>query len=214
MRSLSLLTAPALLALALTACTSQEPVTETPTVTDDAAVTSDDGLEGGTGSNGWLCNYVSPAAAAAAAGGTAETPRERIVQDDEDGWVCEVLSGGQGEQEPVVRLSILLGEQARVEARERAESAEGVEPGPDYLGLSFVSPGMVTGLTSCTTPGAADRTDQMPYTLIGETLGVVDEATTENLRSALSTMAQNLDRGVGCAPRQAVEEQAAATSAP
>ena len=99
-------------------------------------------------------------------------------------------------------------------ARERAEAAEGVEPGPDYLGLSFVSPGMVTGLTSCTAPGTTDRTDQVPYTLIGETLGVVDDATTENLRSALSTMAQNLDRGIGCAPRQALEDQAAATTAP
>ena len=54
------------LALALTACTSEDPVDEVPPATDDASVTSDDGLEGGPGSNGWLCQYVSPSATDAA----------------------------------------------------------------------------------------------------------------------------------------------------
>ena len=209
-----MISAPALAVLALTACTSEDPAPPAPTGTDDAAVTSDDGLEGGVGTNGYLCNYVSPSATEAAAGGTAETPRERVVRDDEDGWVCEVLSGGVGAQEPVIRLSILLGEEARAEAREVAEAADGVEPGPDYLGLSFVSPGLVTGLTSCTAPNATSRTEQIPYTLVAEGLGVVDEATTEDLRSALTSMAQNLDRGLGCMPKQARADQADGTTAP
>lgn len=207
-------TAVTALALALTACTSEDPVDEVPPATDDASVTSDDGLEGGPGSNGWLCQYVSPSATDAAAGGTAETPRERIVEDDEDSWVCEVLTGGPGEQRPVVRLSILIGEEFRAEARERAEAAPDVEQGPDYLGLSFISPGLVTALTSCTDPAATNRSQQVPYTLVGEALEVVDEETTEDLRSSLTTAARNLDQGVGCTPGQALADQEAATTAP
>lgn len=216
MRAPLLLPLTAALALILASCTSEDPATGTPSATQDAAVTSDDGLEGGPGVNGWLCQYVSPSATAAAAGGTAVTPRERIVQDDEDSWVCEVLTGGAGEQEPVIRLSILLGEEAREQARQRAEAADGVEPGPDYLGLSFVSPGLVTGLTSCTEPGAENRSQQVPYSLVGEALGVVDDETTEDLRSALTTAARNLDQAVGCTPSQAIADMdgGSATTAP
>ena len=209
-----LLPVTALLALALSACTSEDPVAGTPSTPDDASVSSDDGLEGGPGTNGWLCQYVSPSATEAAAGGTAETPRERVVQDDEDGWVCEVLTGGPGEQRPVVRLSILIGDEHRAEARQRAEAAEDVERGPDYLGLSFVSPGLVTGLTSCMAPGATDRSQQVPYTLVAEALEVVDEETTGDLRSALTSAARNLDQGLGCTPSQALADQQSATTAP
>lgn len=214
MRTLRLLTLPAVATLVLPACTSEDPAGETPT-TDDAVVTSDDGLEGSAPTDGWFCRYVAPDAVDAAVGGTAETPRELVVQDDEEGWACEVLTGGKGEQEPVLRVSILIGEEARAEARSRAEAADGVRPGPEFLGLSFVSPGLVTGLTSCMAPGATNRADQAPYTLIAEQLsGEVDEATTANLRATLSGAAQSLDKAFGCAPRQALKDQAAATTAP
>lgn len=196
------------LALLLSSCTTSEDPTPTPTATEDAAATSDDGLEGTEGRNGWLCEYVNASAVNAAAGGEAVTPRQRIVEDDEDAWVCEVLSGGPGEQEPIIRLSILLGEQARAEARERAEAAEGVEPGPEHLGRSYISPGLVTGLTSCVRPGATQRDDQVPHTLIGESFLVDDQEVTEDLRGALSSMAQGLDKGLGCSPKQAVIDQA------
>lgn len=211
MRTLRLLSVPTLAVttvLTVGACTSEDPATETSTSgTDDAAVTSDDGLQGEVGGNGYLCQYVSPATADAAAGGTAVTPRGLVTEDDEDGWVCDVLSGGPGEQEPVLRLSIHLGEEARAEARARAEAEDGVEPGPEYLGLSFISPGLVTGLTSCTAPDATNRADQIPYTLVGESLTIIDEEMTDEVRSALALMAQNLDKSVGCAPKAALQAQ-------
>lgn len=195
------------LLLALGACTSggDEPDPST----DDAAVTSDDGLEGTAGNRGWMCQYVSPEAVESAAGGSATTPRMLITEDTEDAWVCDVLVGGAGEQEPVLRLAIQLGEEAREAARTRAQEADGMEPGPDHLGVSFRSPGLVTGLTLCTSPGgnAEDPGDKIPYTLVAESLGETDEATTDLLQRALTETAKGLDQSVGCSPKQALADQ-------
>lgn len=209
------LTVPALiagLALSLSACTSES---ADPVPGDDAAAsTPDDGLEGEEGNNGWMCQYVSPTAVELANGGEPETPRSLVTEDDEDTWTCDVLVGGKGAQEPVIRLGIHLGEEARDEARARAEAAEGVEPGPDHLGVSFVSPGLVTGLTLCTAPNATTANDKIPYSLVIESLGETDAETTEHLQRALTETAKGLDGSVGCSPRMAVSEDAGATSAP
>lgn len=194
------------LALVLTSCTSED-ATVAGRTTDDAAVATDDGLEGEPGRGGWLCEHVSPAAVEAASGGEPVNPRQLVLQDDAEGWVCEVLTGEKGAQEPVVRLSILLGDEARATARERAEAAEGVEPGPEYLGRSYISDGLVTGLTTCTRPGATKRDDRVPHTIVAESLGEKDEATTKGLLAAAGQAAQGLDRGLGCSPKQAVIEQ-------
>ncbi len=201
------------LAVALSACTSEGPTP--PSEAEDPVVTSDDGLEGepGTG-NGWMCDYLSPAALRAVVGEEPQSPRQLVSEDDEDTWVCEVLVGGQGEQEPVVRLTIELGEEARDRARERAENADQVSEGPEHLGVSFVSPGLVTALTLCTAPGAQDRAERIPYTLVAESLGDTGEEATSALRQALTEAARRLDSSIGCSPRQAVSEDAAATTGP
>lgn len=212
-RTLSLTAVVTGLTLALTACTSESADPE-PTAPDDTAATSDDGLEGDAGNQGWMCQYVSPRAVEVLAGGEAQTPRQLVTEDDEDTWVCDVLVGGPGEQEPLARLSIDLGEEAREEARERAESAEGVQPGPDYLGVSFVSPGLVTGLTLCTAPDATDVNDKIPYALVAESFGETGPEATDRLRQALTEMAKNLDGNLGCSPTRAVAEDAEQTTAP
>lgn len=209
------LTLPALaagVALVLGACTSEP--TEPQQTTDDAATTADDGLEGEAGNRGWMCQYVSPTAVELANGGEAETPRQLVTQDDDEAWVCDVLVGGRGEQEPLIRLGIHLGEEARATARERAESAEGVQPGPDHLGVSFVSPGLVTGLTLCTAPDATDATEKIPYSLVIESLGETDAETTEHLQRALTETAKSLDRSLGCSPTRAISEDSGQTTAP
>lgn len=208
-------------ALALSGCTSDEP---TPSSTSgsqddsgDAAVTSDDGLTGEPGVNGWLCQYFSPSLVEKAAGGTAVTPRGHVVVDDPQTWECEVLTGGPGEQEPILRVGIYLGEEARDDRRAAAEAAEGMEPGPDYLGVSYVSPGLATALTMCTAPEATRRDDRIPYTLVAEALGQTTPEITQGLVSSLTTVAQNLDQGLGCSPKQAISEMgddAAQTTAP
>lgn len=202
------------LAVALSACTSEEPEAP-PVAAEDSARTSDDGLEGepGTGT-GWLCEYVSPATLRAAVGAEAQSPRQLVTEDDEDSWVCEVLVGGPGEQEPAVRLAIQLGEEARDLARERAEAAAQVRGGPEHLGVSFVSPGLVTALTLCTAPDAQDRGERIPYTLVAESLGETGEEATAGLRQALTEAAKRLDAAVGCSPSQALSDEAAATTGP
>jgi hypothetical protein len=205
------------LALALGACTSgtdePEPTGDGATSTEDAAAASD-GLQGGAGNRGWMCQYVSPAAVELAAGGKAQTPRELVTEDTEDAWVCDVLVGGAGQQEPVIRLGIHLGEEARQTARARAEGAKDVQPGPKHLGVSFISPGLVTGLTLCTAPKATDREDKIPYSLVIESLGETDAKTTEQLEQALTETAKNLDRSLGCSPARAISEDAGQTTAP
>lgn len=210
--TLSLPAVAAGLTLALTACTS-DTADPTPTV-DDTAVTSDDGLEGEAGNQGWMCQYVSPRAVEVLAGGEAQTPRQLVTEDDPDSWVCDVLVGGPGEQEPLARLSIMLGEEARQSARARAESEDGVERGPDYLGVSFLSPGLVTGLTLCTAPDATSARDKIPYSLVIESFGETGPEATDRLRQALTEAAKNLDGTMGCSPRRAVAEDASQTTAP
>lgn len=201
------------LALTLSACTSGT-LDDEPT-TDDAAVTSDDGLEGTAGNQGWMCNYVSPTAIELANGSAPQTTRMLVTEDTEDSWVCEVLVGGKGEQEPVIELAIHLGEEAREEARAEAEGADGVQPGPDHLGVSFISPGRVTGLTMCKDPQSDDVLDKIPYTLVATSLGETDAKTTEHLQRTLTETAKGLDKSVGCSPKRAIQEDAAAqTDAP
>lgn len=206
------------LALTLTSCTSEEPAppasSETGGTQADGASATDDGLEGDVPDNGWYCEHLNMDVIDAAAGGTAVEPREKVVQDDEKGWACEVLVGEKGSQEPLLRLSIQLGEEARAEARARAEAVDGWEEGPQHLGRSYISPGLVTGLTSCTKPEATQRSDQTPHTLVAESFGETNEEVTEGLRAALSLAAQNLDRNMGCSPKQAAQDQAESTTAP
>ncbi len=210
-------TVPSLLAaaaLTLVACTSGD-ADPAPSPDEDAQTRSaDDGLEGEAGNQGWMCQYVSPPAVESAAGGQAQTPREVVTQDDEEGWVCDVLVGGPGAQEPVITLGIHLGEEARDEARGRAEGAEGVRPGPEHLGLSFVSPGLVTGLTLCTDPDATDADQRIPYSLVAESHGEADEKTTALLQRTLTEVAKNLDGQLGCSPSQARSDGAEQTEAP
>lgn len=196
------------LALVLGACTSGGP--EPAPTSDDTAVTSGDGLEGSAGNRGWMCNYVSPKAIELANGSAPGTTRMLLTEDTQESWVCQVLVGGRGEQEPVVELSIRLGQAAREEARSRAEAAEGVSPGPDHLGVSFVSPGLVTGLTMCTDPASSDVADKIPYTLVAESFGQTDEKTTHQLQAVLTETAKGLDQSVGCSPKLALQQDAAA----
>lgn len=201
------------LVLALGACTSDAP--DPAPTSDDAAVTSDDGLEGTAGNQGWMCNYVSPTAIELANGGAPETTRMLVTEDTEESWACEVLVGGRGEQKPIIELAVRLGEDARAQARAEAEGAEGVETGPDHLGVSFVSPGMVTGLTLCKDPQSADVDDKIPYTLVARSFGETDPETTDHLERAVTETAKNLDQSVGCSPKRALQEEAAAqTEAP
>ncbi|AXH97188.1 hypothetical protein [Ornithinimicrobium avium] len=211
-RTLTVATTAAGLALVLGACTSGGP--EPAPTSDEAAVTSDDGLEGTAGNQGWMCNYVSPTAVELANGSAPQTTRMLVTEDTEDSWVCDVLVGGKGEQEPVIELSIHLGEGAWADARARAEGAEGVEPGPDHLGVSFVSPGLVTGLTMCKDPQSDDAGDKIPYALVAESFGQTGAGATEHLERAVTETAKALDQSVGCSPKLAVEEDAAQTTAP
>lgn len=194
------------LALALGACTSEhDPAEETtPAATEEAAAT------GGPASGGWLCSYLGPSTLRAVAGQESQESQEFqevTVQDDRQGWACEVRDGEQ----PLVGISIQRGEAARVAAQERAEQAEDVRQGPEYLGVSYLSPRLVTGLTLCRDVGSPGSEEYEPYTMVAEALTDSDDDVSDELRSALTQLAATLDQTVGCSPRMANQAAAATT---
>lgn len=203
-RTLGLVLLAALLPLA--GCTSDPAEPPAPTTEDDAAVTTESGLEGQEGNAGWYCRYLNTATLETALGEESTTPRELVVSDTADEWVCDVLNGGIGDQEPALRVSILLGEDAVGEARTRAEDLDGTVPGPAHLGESYLSPGLVTALTACRLPTAERLDDYGPLAVTFESFHSDDETTTENLRQAASQAAQQLDQSLGCSPRLAREQ--------
>lgn len=191
------ITALALAALTLGACTSGEDPSETST--PDAAPSSAPAVTDGSDSNGWLCEDVSPETLRAVAGGELGEPNEVMVQDDETAWVCDAYDGDT----PLVRLSLAVGEEARDEARSRMQSLEGVTEGPDYLGESYSSPGVVAGLTACTDMDQPGAGVYEPYTMVAESLTGDDADVSDQLRSTLTGLARRLDQGIGCSPKQA-----------
>lgn len=193
--------------LGTSACTSgedpaDEPTAVAPAPEDEAAVTD------GSDSNGWLCDDISPDSLQTLAGGEVAAPTEVMLADDDQTWVCEARDGDT----PLMRLSLSVGEEARDAARARARELDGVR-GPEYLGESYLSPTLVTGLTLCTDMGQPDAGVYEPYTMVAESL-VEDEGDySEPLRSTLGTLAQRLDQGIGCSPKQARSEaEGAATT--
>ncbi|OLT43296.1 hypothetical protein BJF86_00325 [Serinicoccus sp. CNJ-927] len=194
-----------LLVAVLAACTSEpteEPGTETSAPAEQDAAATD-----GSGSNGWLCEDVSPQSLRALAGDELTEPREVMVADDETRWVCEAYDG----QTPLVRVSVEVGEEGRETARSLVEATEGMAPGPDYLGESYLSPTVGVGLTLC---GAQGSGSPEPYSLTAEILVDREDDLREPLRSTLTSIAQKLDQGVGCSPKQAREEAAEQTVTP
>ena len=185
--------------LTLGACTSgADPVDDsTPAPSTDEAAATD-----GSDSNGWLCDDISPQSLRALAGGELADPTEEMLQDDDQAWVCEARDGDT----PLARLSLSVGEEERAAARERAQAAEGVSAGPEYLGESYTSPTLVVGLTLCTDMDQPGAGVDEPYTMVAEALVESEGDFSEPLRSSLSSMARRLDQGIGCSPRQAVED--------
>lgn len=214
-----------LLALGATGCTS-EPEPEEPR---SGGTTSETAPEDGRGGNGWLCEDMSPANLRAVAGGELAEPRELVVADDDTSWVCEAYDG----QAPLLRLSVVVGEEGREEARALAAETEGGAAGPDYLGESVIGPRQGVAITLCTdvsgtavdndgqegadevpVAGDTEGDTRVPYSITAEALGDSEEDVSEALRSTLTLTAGKLDQGFGCSPKAALEEAAQTTEVP
>ena len=159
--------------------------------------------------DGWLCEDVSPQSLRALAGGEPADPREVVVTDDDTSWVCEAYDG----ERPLVRVGVAVGEEGREQARALAREEEGMSPGPEYLGESYLGPRLAVGLTLCTSPGSEEG-ERTPYSLTAQALGDSGEDVGEALRSTLTSVATKLDRGFGCSPRAALEDAAESTTTP
>lgn len=195
----------AVLALLLAGCTSgAEPDGPTGTATQDADSTDEATTDGvGTtappAARGYLCRYVSLSAQEAVAEGELDNPYQLMVEDDEDNWVCETQDDG----EPLVRVSILRGEDVWAQQRALAEAEEGVQDGPEWFGQSFASARRVTGLTMCSRPDGKGAEDYEPYALVVEAMPDSEENVTEQLHSVASALSRGVDQALRCSPRMA-----------
>lgn len=148
---------------------------------------------------GYLCRYVDERAQEAVAGGALQDAYQVIVANDRDSWVCETR---HGDDEALVRISILRGEDVWSDQRALAQEQEGVTEGPDYLGEAYQSARRITGLTMCVGVVDGEATHE-PYALVVEAVPDSDEDVADEFSRTASALARSMDQTVGCSPRMA-----------
>lgn len=148
---------------------------------------------------GFLCRYVDEDAQEAVAGGAMQDPYQVIVANDRDSWVCETR---HGDDEALVRVSILRGADVWSSQRALAQEEADVTEGAEYLGESYRSARRITGLTMCAGVVDGESTHE-PYALVVEALPESDEDVSGQFTKTASALARSMDQTVGCSPRMA-----------
>lgn len=176
-------------------------------------------LEGEVPDSGWWCRVIEEETVAAATDGRTDEAREVLRENDSDSHLCEVVLPVDGgpETETVMALAIRADvEDEAVRLRTELESHADVEPGPDYLGESYVVPGAAYAILPCGAPTDSPKAgEQVTYVLSMTTQGEAGEQLTEELLEPLRRAVIELDQSVKCTP-SAVEspDDSSATTAP
>ncbi|GAA1138890.1 hypothetical protein [Ornithinicoccus hortensis] len=207
------------LALGLGACSGDDAGTD-----DDATSTAAaDGLEGSIPTSGWWCRMIKEDSVAVATDGRQAEAREVLRQNDESGHLCEVVlpvEEDSTETETVMAFQIQAdAEDAAEQIRSEMAGRDDAEPGPDYLGESYVVPGAAYAIVPCGAPvGSPDEGQQVPYVLSVTTTTEAGKELTDALTEPLRRSLIELDQSVKCSPKAAHEEvvgdDAGATTAP
>lgn len=206
----------AALALALSACTSEDPTTDR----DGGSAPTTAGPEGAVPTSGWWCGLIEQETVETATGGRSAEAREVIRVNDGERYRCDVLlPTGEGDTtELALTLEVVAGDEDRAtRAREEVLAMDGVEAGPDYLGESYQAPGMVVGIMPCGAPvGSEQQGSQVTWTFLAHALLPEGEQVTDLLARPLNRQAREVDMQVGCAPSRAQEPMldGSATTAP
>ena len=185
---------------------------------DESAMTSPL-LEGAVPSGDWWCGLIDREIVEVATDGRTEEAREVLRQNDEEGYLCEVVlpvDGGPG-TESVLALAVQINDEAAADAaRQEAESAPGAGPGPDYLGESFVMPGHTVSIVPCGAPvGTAEEGSEVPYVFSLRASSESGGQLTDELVDPVRRSLVQVDQTVGCSPSTADgSDDSSATSAP
>lgn len=186
--------------VALAGCTSE------PDGSDPTATATDDGLEGSIPDNGWWCRMFDEEVVAAATGGQTDVAREVLRQNDEQGWQCEVVLPVDGgpETEVVFTLTIAVDDTGTADALRADARAAGAEPGPGYLGESYVFPGGVVAILPCgAPPDSPSAGSQVPYAVSVVAHSEAGREMTTELVSPARRTVVDLDQTTGCSPKLA-----------
>lgn len=207
-------TSRAFLATSLLAVLFVAGCTSDPAETDDTA-SATEGLEGSVPDNGWWCRMFDDELVAAATGGREDVAREVLRQNDDQGWQCEVvLPVDDGpETEAVLTLTIAVDDAAAADEL-RAQAADaGAEPGPDYLGESYVFPGTVAAIVPCDAPpSSAAAGSQVPHAISVVGHSEAGSQMTEELVAPARRTVMDLDQTSGCSPKLAQRPGDASTT--
>lgn len=184
-----------------------------------STVAADDELEGSIPTSGWWCRLIEEESVTVATDGRQEEAREVLRQNDEEGHLCEVVlpvEDGSSEIETIMTFQIQAdAEEAADEVRAELEAREDVEPGPDFLGESYVMPGAAYMIVPCGAPvGSANAGQQVPYIVSMTTATEAGAALTEELTEPLRRSLIELDQSVQCSPEPADGDDAGTTTAP
>ncbi len=176
-------------------------------------------LEGAVPSGDWWCRLIDREIVEVATDGRTEEAREVLRQNDEEGYLCEVVlpvDGGPG-TEPVLALAVQINDEGAADAaRQEAEAAPEAQPGPDYLGESFVMPGRTVSIVSCKAPvGSAAEGSEVPFVISLRATSESGGQLTDELIDPVRRSLVEVDQGVGCSPSTADNsDDSSATSAP
>lgn len=200
-----------LLTTALAGCSSGE---------EDAAPSSPTAEEppGEIPSSDWWCRLIKKETVDAATGGRSAEARHVTVTDEADHWACEVwVPDEDGEAETALVFSVQgnAADEAD-EALGEVQSLEGVEPGPEHLGLSYFAPTMAVSVIPCFgRPETPEAETEVPYVLmLRAPLDTAGEAT-DLLDKPLTRLAREMDQGYGCSPSKiSARDDASTTTAP
>ncbi len=185
---------------------------------DESAMTSPL-LEGAVPSGDWWCRLIEREIVEVATDGRTEEAREVLRQNDEEGYLCEVVlpvDGGPG-TESVLALAVQINDEGAADAaRQEAEAAPEAQPGPDYLGESFVMPGRTVSIVPCKAPvGSAAEGSEVPFVISLRATSESGGQLTDELIDPVRRSLVEVDQGVGCSPSTADNsDDSSATSAP
>lgn len=204
------------LTLGLVACSGDD------ADTDDTSTATGDELEGSIPTSGWWCRVIEEEVVSTATDGREAEAREVIRQNDAEGHLCEVVlpvDDGSTETETVMAFQIQAdADEAAEQVRSEMAGRDDVEPGPDYLGESYIVPGGAYAIVPCGAPvDSPNEGQQVPYVLSMTTSTEAGQSMTTDLAEPLRRTLIELDETVTCSPKAAEDEvvdDAESTSAP
>lgn len=217
-RPLAILSLMALALTPLAACTSGDEDDNSTTTTDSASQSeqaSQPGEAARPEDSGWFCRLIEDDAVDLATGGRADEALEQEALSTEDEYQCDVVvpTDGGGTE---VAMSLSMHRNIPGLADEvlaEVKAIEGVQPGPDRLGVSYIADTLAVSIVPCKAEGNADKdSPEVPYVFLLRAPMDTEGAATDMLDDTLNRLVREMDQGYGCSPSKIHENTDGADS--